>query len=55
MVTGYEVEMYHNIGRIAAALERVADAAEIKVFGVTGREVAEAKQRLREDMKAAES
>ena len=24
MVTGYEVEMYHNIGRIAAALESAA-------------------------------
>lgn len=28
MATGYEVKMYHDINRIAAALERIAKALE---------------------------
>lgn len=28
MVTGYEVEMYHNISRIARALDRIANCME---------------------------
>lgn len=33
MVTGYEVGMYRDIGRIAAALERIAKALEEKADG----------------------
>lgn len=28
MVTGYEVEMYHNISKIARSLERIANCLE---------------------------
>lgn len=34
MVTGYEVEMYHNIDRIRRSAERIADALE-KLVAIT--------------------
>lgn len=35
MATGYEIELYHNIGRIARALERIAEAMPLPQ-GCTG-------------------
>lgn len=45
--------MLANIERIAGALERLANAVEHSVYGVTGAELRQVKQLLEEDEKAS--
>jgi hypothetical protein len=54
MNTGSRDEMQYlaNIGRIARSLERLANCAEEKLYGVTGSELAVAKAQLAEDASA---
>jgi hypothetical protein len=49
MTTGYEVQMYQDIARIAKSLERIANALEQKVYGVTGPEVGATIRQLQQD------
>jgi hypothetical protein len=48
MPTGYDMQMYRNLDRIAKSLERIANALEQQTYGVTGRDVAEARRLLAE-------
>jgi hypothetical protein len=46
MPTGYEVQMYRNVERIARALERIASVMEKQEFGISSAEIAQVRDMI---------